>query len=96
MARVILDVPNDKMQPFLKAILNLGLIVMRSVLILPRGPCFLHETGRFSNTSQEASFSSIGNFSAMNSNTNSFHKKACFIVVLPDAANPGYPNCFYW
>ncbi|HCL05161.1 MAG TPA: hypothetical protein DHW64_03990 [Chitinophagaceae bacterium] len=25
MARVILDVPNDKMQPFLKAILNLGL-----------------------------------------------------------------------
>jgi hypothetical protein len=25
MARVILDVPNDKIQPFLKAILNLGL-----------------------------------------------------------------------
>lgn len=25
MARVILDVPNEKMQPFLKAILNLGL-----------------------------------------------------------------------
>jgi len=25
MARVILDVPNDKMKPFLKAILNLGL-----------------------------------------------------------------------
>lgn len=25
MARVILDVPNDKIQPFLKAILNLGI-----------------------------------------------------------------------